>query len=90
MAEAIDLIDSGRLPRSERETFRPLVDSLLNRDPFLVLADFESYAKCHREVEKAYRDTDRWTRMSILNIARTGKFSSDRAINEYRERIWGI
>jgi starch phosphorylase len=90
LAEAIDLIDSGRLPRSDRETFRPLVDSLLSRDPFLALADFDSYAKCHAEVEKAYRDRDRWTRMSILNIARSGRFSSDRAINEYRERIWGV
>jgi starch phosphorylase len=90
IAEAIDLIDSGHLPRSDRETFRPLVDSLLNRDPFLVLADFESYAKCHTELEAAYRDRERWTRMSILNIARTGQFSSDRAINEYRERIWRV
>jgi glycogen phosphorylase len=90
LAEAIDLIDSGRLPRSDRETFRPLVDSLLARDPFLALADFESYVNCQAEVEKAYRDRERWARMSILNIARSGHFSSDRAINEYRERIWRV
>jgi len=88
LREVIDTIESGTFSRGDREVFRPLIDSLLNRDPFLVLADYESYVKCQAEVSVAYRDERKWTQMSILNIARSGKFSSDRAVNEYRDKIW--
>jgi starch phosphorylase len=88
LGEVLNLIESGAFSRGDRQTFKPLLDSLLNQDPFLVLADYQSYVDCQSEVSKVYRDERRWTRMSILNIARSGKFSSDRAVHEYRERIW--
>ncbi|HKF29490.1 MAG TPA: glycogen/starch/alpha-glucan phosphorylase, partial [Candidatus Binataceae bacterium] len=88
LGEVINMIESGGFSRGDRQTFKPLVDSLLNQDPFLVLADYQSYVDCQGEVSKAYRDERKWTRMSILNIARSGKFSSDRAVHEYREKIW--
>ena len=88
--EVIGMIESGVFSHGDREIFRPLLDSLLNHDPFLVLADYESYVKCQDEVAVAFRDERKWTQMSILNIARSGKFSSDRAIRQYREKIWSI
>ncbi len=59
-------------------------------DPFLVLADYASYVECQGRVSAAWQDTDAWTRMSILNTARSGKFSSDRAITEYCDDIWNV
>jgi starch phosphorylase len=88
LREAIDLIRDGFFSRGDVELFRPLVDNLLHHDPFLVLADFQSYADCQNQVDSAYRDGDHWTRMSILNVARSGLFSSDRAIQEYCRDIW--
>jgi starch phosphorylase len=70
--------------------FRPLVENLRYEDPFLVLADYESYVECQDKVSTAWQDTDAWTRMSILNTARSGKFSSDRAIAEYCDEIWNV
>jgi glycogen phosphorylase len=88
LGEVINMIDAGVFSRGDRQTFKPLLDSLLNQDPFLVLADYQSYVDCQGEASAAYRDERKWTRMSILNIARSGKFSSDRAVHEYREKIW--
>ena len=56
----------------------------------MVLADFQSYVDCQERVSTAYRDAERWTRMSILNTARSGKFSSDRTIREYAQEIWRV
>ena len=84
----LELIRSGFFSRGESSLFTPLVDDLITRDPYMLLADYSSYADCHLRVDNAYRDTARWTRMSILNTARSGKFSSDRAIREYCERVW--
>ncbi|MEW6585208.1 MAG: glycogen/starch/alpha-glucan phosphorylase, partial [Nitrospirota bacterium] len=64
------------------------VDSLLDRDDYLLLADYQSYVDCQDRVGKAFLDNKRWTYMSILNVARMGKFSSDRSIKEYCENIW--
>jgi starch phosphorylase len=87
----LDALASGVFSPQEPSLFRPVVDSLLNGgDPYLVLADFAAYCACQEEVERAYRDPERWTRMAILNVARSGKFSSDRTIREYAEQIWGI
>ena len=90
LREAIDLIRSGFFSRGDAEAFRPLVDCLLDVDPFLVLADYQSYVDCQRDVDSAYADPERWTRMSILNAARAGKFSSDRTIREYCREIWHV
>ena len=88
LKSALDLIASGHFSRGNRDLFRPLVDNLLNHDPFLVLADFESYIDCQERVGEAWADQARWTRMSILNTARMGRFSSDRTIAEYSREIW--
>jgi starch phosphorylase len=90
LRQALDQIASGFYSRGDASLFRPLVDVLLNYDPFLVLADYQAYLDSQDEVGRAYRDWERWTRMSILNVARAGKFSSDRAIQEYCDEIWKV
>ena len=87
----VDAISSGAFSPGEPRLFQPIVDSLLNGgDPYLVLADFASYVACQETVSQAYLDYERWTRMAILNVARAGKFSSDRTIREYAEEIWKV
>jgi starch phosphorylase len=90
LREAIDLIASGFFSRGDAALFRPLVDNLMLSDPYMVLADFPLYRACQAEVSDAYRDVEHWTRMSILNAARCGKFSSDRTIRQYCEDIWHV
>jgi starch phosphorylase len=84
----IDLINGGHFSRGDRNLFKPLVDSLMYDDPFMLFADYQSYIECQERVSQAYRDRDNWTRMSILNTARTGMFSSDRSIRDYCQNIW--
>ncbi len=88
LRRVIELIRGGHFSPNEPDLFRPLLDTLMDRDEYMLFADFQSYIDCQDEVGKAYRDRDRWTRMSILNTARMGKFSSDRAIKEYCRDIW--
>ncbi len=90
LREVIDLVSSGYFSHGDTHLFQPLVASLLYRDEYLVLADYRSYLARQEEVGRAFRDENRWSRMSILNTARMGKFSSDRAIREYSERIWRV
>jgi starch phosphorylase len=90
LREAMDCIASGTFWHQQKDLFRPLVDSLLNHDPFMVLADYQSYVDCQTTVGRAYRDREHWVTMSILNTARIGRFSSDRAIQEYCRDIWDI
>jgi starch phosphorylase len=90
LRETIDLIGDGAFSAGDRELFRPLVDSLLNHDEYMLLADYQSYVDCQAQVVAAYRDRARWTRMSILNCARVGRFSSDRSIREYCRDIWHV
>jgi starch phosphorylase len=90
LRDVIDLIRSGFFSRGDPELFRPLIDDLLQHDPYLLLADFQSYIDCQALVDEAYADTERWTRMSILNTARSGKFSSDRTIRDYCADIWRV
>ena len=88
LREALGQIADGVFSRGDREVFRPLIDNLRNSDPFLVLADYADYVACQERVNDAWQDVEHWTRMSILNTARSGKFSSDRAVREYCEQIW--
>jgi glycogen phosphorylase len=90
LKEVIDLIRHGFFSRGDGELFRPLVDSLLQYDPYCLFADFQAYSDAHTRAGDAYRDSDQWTRMSILNSARTGLFSSDRTIREYCSDIWRV
>jgi len=90
LREALDSLVSGQFSRGDTNLFRPLYDSLLYHDDYLLLADYQSYIDCQDRVDQAYRDTDAWTRMSILNTARMGKFSSDRSIREYCADIWDV
>lgn len=90
MRAALGLIGGGRFSRGDTDVLRPLVESLTHHDPFLVLADHGAYLDCQKQVSVAWQDTEAWTRMSILNTARSGKFSSDRAIVEYCDDIWNV
>ncbi|MDX2507323.1 MAG: glycogen/starch/alpha-glucan phosphorylase [Gammaproteobacteria bacterium] len=88
LKNALELIDCGLFSHGEQSLFKPLTDSLKYDDPFLVCADYQSYIDCQAEVSHAFHHQEHWTRMSILNVARIGKFSSDRAIKEYCDDIW--
>jgi starch phosphorylase len=88
LKEVIDLIRNGFFSRGDSELFRGLADGLLYHDPYLLFADFASYVEAQQQVSAAYLNREHWTRMSILNAARTGKFSSDRSIREYCADIW--
>ena len=90
LGRVLELIASGAFSPGDRGLFAPLVDDLLHRDPFFVLADFRAYVDCQRRVDEVWRDPTRWVRSSILNTARTGRFSSDRAIREYAAEIWRL
>jgi len=90
LRDAVDLIASGHFSPMEPGLFGPLVDSLLYNDEYLLFADYQQYVDCQERVSQTYRDQDAWVRMSILNTARMGKFSSDRAIRQYCEEIWGV
>jgi starch phosphorylase len=86
----LDLIREGYFSRGDRELFKPLIDNLLYHDPYMLLADFRSYVDCQGQVSQAWRDVEHWSRMAILNIARSGKFSSDRSIRDYCDDIWQV
>ena len=85
---AIDLIASGAFSDGDRMVFEPVVSNLLGDDRFLALADYRSYIDAQERVDKAYADQDAWSRSAILNVARSGFFSSDRAMRNYIDRIW--
>jgi starch phosphorylase len=90
LRQALDLIAGGAFSLGDRDVFRPLVESLLNRDDYLLLADYQAYVDCQQRVSDAYSDPTAWTRMSILNSARVGRFSSDRSIRDYCRDIWHV
>jgi glycogen phosphorylase len=90
LREILDFIGSGALSGGGSSLFRPLLDRLLNEDPFMVLADYQAYADCQEQVTDLWRDQRTWTRKAILNVARMGKFSSDRSIREYCEHVWRV
>lgn len=88
LREAIDWIAGGQFSGGDTDIFRPIVNSLLHHDEYMLCADFASYVACQQSVADAYADQERWTTMSILNAARSGFFSSDRTIAEYNRDIW--
>ena len=90
LGRVLDLMGSGALCREDPGLFRPLVWSLVDHDPFFVLADFRAYVEAQELVAHAYADPEHWTRSAILNVARMGMFSSDRSIREYAEKIWDV
>ena len=88
LREVIDALGSGMFSNGDKGLFDPLVTSLLTRDEYMLLADYQSYIDCQGRVAEAYENQEHWTRMSILNVARSGKFSSDRSIRDYCSEIW--
>ena len=90
LQEVVQLIRSGLFSRGDSGLFQPLLDSLLHYDPYYTYADFASYLACQQQVSDAFSDEDKWARMSILNTARMGWFSSDRSIQEYCDDIWNL
>lgn len=90
LCQVLDFIASGALANGDAGLFRPLVDNLRIDDPFLVIADYQSYVDCQERVSTLWRDPQMWTYQSILNTARMGKFSSDRSIRDYCAQIWNV
>ena len=88
--EVINLVKGGHFSHGDKDMFRPILDNLLDHDPFCGFADFSDYLDAQDRVSSAWKDMDRWNKMSLLNISRSGFFSSDRSIKEYCESIWRI
>jgi starch phosphorylase len=90
LREVLALISSGYFSQGDQNLFKPLVDELIYRDEYMLLADYQSYLNCQERVSQVYRNQAQWTKMAILNVARMCKFSSDRAIREYCKDIWKV
>jgi starch phosphorylase len=90
LREVVDSLANGQFSRGDRKLFRPLIDGLLNSDPYLLLADYQSYVDCQDQVSATFLDQEKWAKMSIYNAARMGRFSSDRAVQEYCRNIWDV
>ncbi|WP_233114191.1 glycogen/starch/alpha-glucan phosphorylase, partial [Aggregatibacter actinomycetemcomitans] len=88
LKSAMDFLTKGKVCHGDKQMFKLMLDSLLKHDPFLVLADFDSYVNAQQKIGEAYLDQDTWLRSAILNTARLGMFSSDRSIRDYQQRIW--
>ncbi len=91
LKNVIDMISTGLFCPEKPELFRPITDSLLyHGDQYCVLADFAAYITCQQQVAETYNDQEKWTTMSILNVANMGEFSTDRTIQQYTDEIWGV
>jgi starch phosphorylase len=88
LPEVLRLVEQGHFSNGDGDLFKPLLENLTGRDPFFVLADFSDYLRAQADVSTAWADRHQWNRMSLLNTARSGFFSSDRSIREYASRIW--
>ena len=86
----IDSLATGQFSEGDAGLFKPIVESLLHGDEYMLLADYASYVECSERAARAYLDPENWTRMSILNTARCGFFSSDRSMRQYSDEIWKI
>lgn len=90
LKRALDMIGSGYFSPDQTDRYRSLVEALTNGDTYLLTADYPLYIAAQERVDALYRDPDEWTRKAILNVARMGKFSSDRTVAEYARDIWGV
>jgi starch phosphorylase len=90
LKKVIDMIATDFFNKKEPGIFKSIVDSLLGTDFYCLLADYQAYIDAQDDVSKLYINTEEWTRKAILNVARVGKFSSDRSIKEYAEKIWKV
>ena len=90
LKRVIDMISSNYFNKNEPGIFDPLIEELMNHDYYCLFADYQSYIDKQKEVSRLFRDTEEWTKKSILNVARIGKFSSDRSIQEYSQKVWNI
>jgi glycogen phosphorylase len=90
LKQALDMINSGYFSPDAPNRFQPVFDALTESDNYMLLADYKSYITCQDRVDALYRDQEEWAKRSILNIAGMGKFSSDRTIREYADKIWGL
>jgi starch phosphorylase len=91
LKQALDMIDSGFFSQDSPDRFRPITDPLLHQgDRYLLLADYDSYVACQERVDALYRDRYEWIRRAILNVGHMGRFSSDRVVREYAEKIWNV
>jgi len=90
LKEVLDMIGNGYFSLEDPARYRAIVDSLLNNDNYLLLADYASYIACQDEVSNVYKDQEEWSRRAILNVASMAKFSSDRTICEYADKIWQV
>ncbi|MBM4355822.1 MAG: glycogen/starch/alpha-glucan phosphorylase, partial [Deltaproteobacteria bacterium] len=88
LRDVLSLVASGAVSRGDKQLFSPLLDALWNWDEYMLAADFQSYVDCQQRAGELYERPGDWTRMSVLNVARMGRFSSDRTIREYCENIW--
>jgi starch phosphorylase len=89
LGEVLKLVEQGHFSGGDGNLFRPLLQNITGSDPYFVLADFSDYLRAQGAVSRAWADRQQWNRMSLLNSARSGFFSSDRAIRDYAQRIWG-
>jgi starch phosphorylase len=90
LKKVIDLISCGFFSTENPGLFQPIIDSLMNVDQYMHMADFDSYRKAHMDIATTYSDKAKWAKMSVINVARVGMFSSDRTIKQYAEEIWGL
>ena len=90
LRRVLEMIGGGFFSPDEPARYRSIVDALLGDDRYLLLADYAEYIRAQQEVERVYRDPEEWTRRAVLNVARLGRFSSDRSVSEYAEKIWGV
>jgi starch phosphorylase len=90
LKRVINMIDSDYFNKNEPGIFNPIIEGLMNVDYYCLFADYQSYIDAQDRVSKLYLDTEEWTKKSILNVARIGKFSSDRSVQEYAEKIWNV
>jgi len=90
LSEVVNLINSGLLSHGDKDLFKPITENLLKYDPYLLLADYPLYISCQNLVSETWKDANKWDHMAILNVARMGKFSSDRSIKDYCDKIWKV